>query len=72
MAVVSGEAETTQVHMAELDKEVELEDVGRAPDQKSVDDLTEVRTDPNDPKRYFLLGSQLPKAEKTEQLDFLL
>ena len=28
MAVVPGEAETMQVHMAELDKEVELEDVG--------------------------------------------
>ena len=28
MAVVPGEAESTQVHMAKLDKEAKLEDVG--------------------------------------------
>ena len=72
MAVVPGEAESTQVHMAELDREAELEDVGRAPEQKSIEDLTETRIDPNDPERYFLLGSQLPEPEKTELLDFLL
>ncbi|XXG82869.1 hypothetical protein AAC387_Pa10g0752 [Persea americana] len=57
MAVVPGEAETTQVHMAEVDREAKLEDVGRAPKQKSVENLTEFRIDPNDPERYFLLGS---------------
>ena len=58
--------------MAELDKEAELEDVGRAPEWKSVEDLTEARIDPNDPERYFLLERQLPEVEKTEILDFLL
>ena len=72
MAVVPRETKTTQVHMAELDREAELEDVGRASEQKSVEDLTEVRIDSNDPERYFLLGSQLHEDEKTELLDFLL
>ena len=34
MVVVPDEAETTQVHMAELDRKAEFEDVGRAPKQK--------------------------------------
>ena len=52
-------------HMAELDKEVELGDVGQAPAQKSIEDLTEVRLDPANPDKFFLLGSQLPESEKT-------
>ena len=31
LAVLPGEAESSQVHMAELDREAELGDVGRAP-----------------------------------------
>ena len=31
MAVLPGEAESSQVYMAELDREAKLEDVGRAP-----------------------------------------
>ena len=57
MAMLPGEAESSQVHIAELDREAELGDVGRAPAQKSVEDLTEVRLDPADPERFFLLGS---------------
>ena len=58
--------------MVELDRETELEDVGRALKKKSIKDLTEIRISPNDPERYFLLGSQLPEPEKTKLLDFLL
>ena len=57
MAVLPGEAESSQVHMAELDREGELGDVGRAPGQKSIEDLTEVRIDTADPDRFFLIGS---------------
>ena len=71
-AVLPGEAESSQVHMAELDREAELEALGRALTQKSIKDLTEIRIDPSDPNRYFLLGSQLPKPDKTEPLNFLL
>lgn len=72
MAVLPGEAESSQVHMAELDREGELGDVGRALAQKSIEDLTEVRIDPADPNRFFLVGSQLPEDEKTQLLDLLL
>ncbi|XXG90552.1 hypothetical protein AAC387_Pa12g2288 [Persea americana] len=41
MAVLLGEAESSQVHVAELDREGELGDVGRASAQKSIEDLTE-------------------------------
>ena len=39
---------------------------------KSMEDLTEVKLDPVDPDRFFLLGSQLPEPEKTELLDLLM
>ncbi|KAJ8649485.1 hypothetical protein MRB53_002508 [Persea americana] len=64
LAVLPGEAESSQVLMAELDREGELGDVGRAPAQKSVEDLTEVKIDPAVPDRFFLIGSQLPEPEK--------
>ena len=72
LAMLPGEAESSQVHVAELDREVKLGDVGRAPAQKSIEDLTEVRIDPADPDRFFLVGSQLPEPEKTQLLDLLL
>ena len=72
LAVLPGEAESSQVNMAELDREAELGDVGRAPAQKSIEDLTKVNIDPADPDRFFLVGSQLPESEKTELLDLLV
>ncbi|XXG77287.1 hypothetical protein AAC387_Pa08g1467 [Persea americana] len=72
MIVLPGEAESSQVHMAKLDREGELGDVGRAPAQKSIEDLTEVRIDTADPNKFFLVGSQLPETEKTQLLDLLL
>ncbi|XXG39835.1 hypothetical protein AAC387_Pa01g0695 [Persea americana] len=58
--------------MAELDREAKLGDVGRAPAQKSIEDLTEVKINPANPDRFFLIGSQLPEPEKTELLNLLL
>ncbi|XXG53275.1 hypothetical protein AAC387_Pa03g1392 [Persea americana] len=72
MAVLPGEAESSQVHVVELDNEAELGDVGRALAQKSIEDLTKVNIDPVDPDRFFLIGSQLPESEKTELLDLLV
>ncbi|XXG83703.1 hypothetical protein AAC387_Pa10g1396 [Persea americana] len=72
MTVLPGEAESSQVRVAELNREAELGDVGRTPAQKSIEDLTEVRIDPADPDRFFLVGSQLPEPEKTQLLDLLL
>ena len=72
MAVLSGKAESSQVYMAELNREAELEDVGRTPAQKSIEDLTKIRIDPNDLDRFFLLGRQLPEPEKIELLNLLM
>ena len=72
MALLPGEAESSQVHMIELDREAGLGNVGRPPVQKSIEDLTEIGLDPNDPDRFFLLGSQLPEPEMTELLNLLL
>ncbi|KAJ8632575.1 hypothetical protein MRB53_025911 [Persea americana] len=72
LAMLPGEAESSQVHMAELDRKAELGDVGSAPAQKSIEDLTKVKLDPTNPNRFFLIGSQLPEPEKTELLDLLL
>ena len=58
--------------MAELDREAELRDVGRALAQKSIEDLTKVNIDPADPDRFFLIGSQLPELEKAELLHLLI
>ena len=62
MAVLPGKAESSQVHMAELDREAEFEDVGRAPAQKNIEDLTEIRIDPNDPDRFFSAGESASRA----------
>ncbi|KAJ8624791.1 hypothetical protein MRB53_033321 [Persea americana] len=72
LAVLPSEAESPQVHMAELNREAELGDVGRSPAQKSIEDLTEVKIDTADPNGFFLIKSQLPEPEKRELLDFLL
>ncbi|XXG81436.1 hypothetical protein AAC387_Pa09g2071 [Persea americana] len=71
LAVLSDEAGPSQVNVTELDREAELEDVGRAPAQKSIEDLTKVNIDPADPDRFFLVGSQLPETEKIELLNLL-
>eukprot|EP00268_Persea_americana_P048669 TRINITY_DN5162_c0_g1_i1.p2 TRINITY_DN5162_c0_g1~~TRINITY_DN5162_c0_g1_i1.p2 ORF type:complete len:440 (+),score=60.61 TRINITY_DN5162_c0_g1_i1:1727-3046(+) len=72
LAVLPGEAESSQVNVAELDREAQLGDVGRAPAQKSIEDLTKVNIDLADPDKFFLIGSQLPESEKTELLDLLV
>ncbi|XXG47107.1 hypothetical protein AAC387_Pa02g1806 [Persea americana] len=71
LAVLPEEAEPSQVNVTELDREAELGDVGRAPAQKSIEDLTKVNIDPADPDRFFVVGSHLPKTEKTELLNLL-
>ncbi|XXG69612.1 hypothetical protein AAC387_Pa06g2428 [Persea americana] len=72
LAILPSEAESSQVYIAELNREVELGDVGRAPAQKSIEDITEVKIDPADQDRFFLIESRLPEPEKTELLDLLL
>lgn len=52
-------------------KEV-LEDVERKAEEKSVEDLVEVRIDENDPTKFFLLGSSLSGAERIDYVNFLV
>ncbi|XXG54223.1 hypothetical protein AAC387_Pa03g2164 [Persea americana] len=70
--VLSDEAGPSHVNVTELEREAELGDVGRAPAQKSIEDLTKVNIDPADLDKFFLVGSQLPETEKTELLDLLV
>ena len=68
--VPAKEEKPKEVNMAEL--EAELDAVGRTPEQKSIEDLTEVRLIPIDPERFFLVGSQLKDAERAELVNFLM
>ncbi|XP_028054711.1 uncharacterized protein LOC114258904 [Camellia sinensis] len=52
-------------------KEV-LEDVGRKAEEKSVEDLVEVRIDENDPTKFFLLGSSLSSTKRMDYVNFLV
>ena len=56
--------------MAELEEE--LDRIGRNPEEKSVEELTEIRLDKDDGERFFLVGSQLGESEKGELNSFLL
>ncbi|XP_028085065.1 uncharacterized protein LOC114286167 [Camellia sinensis] len=51
---------------------VVLDDVGRKAEEKSVEDLVEVRVDENDPTKFFLLGSSLASAERLDYVNFLV
>ena len=58
--------------MAKIKNKTKLEQVGRKPEQKSVEELFKVLIDPKDPEKYFLLGNQLTDLEKKQLTDFLL
>lgn len=53
------------------DQEV-LEDVGKEPEEHTVEELHKVRIGPDLPERYFLLGSSLSEQEKQLLIKFLL
>ena len=60
------------VHSVEEPESNELfADVGKAADQKAVEDLVEVRIDEKNPDKFFLLGSSLSSTERLEVLEFL-
>ena len=60
------------VHSVEEPESNELfADVGKAEDQKAVEDLVEVKIDEKHPDKFFLLGSSLSSTERLEVLEFL-
>ena len=59
------------VHSVEKPENNELfADVGKAAEQKAVEDLVEVRLDEKNPDKFFLLGSSLSSTERLEVLEF--
>ena len=46
-------------------------DVGKAAEQKAVEDLVHVRIDEKDPEKFFLLGSSMSSTERIEVKEFL-
>ena len=56
--------------MAKLEED--LDKIGRNPEEKSVEELTEVRLHPTDSERFFLISNQLSEPERGELNSFLL
>ena len=46
-------------------------DVGKAAEQKAVEDLVQVRIDETDPKKFFLLGLSMSSTERIEVMELL-
>ena len=60
------------VQMVEEPESNELfADVGKAAEQKAMEDLVQVRIDEKDPEKFFLLGSSLSSTKKIEVMEFL-
>ena len=60
------------VQMVEEPESNELfADVGKAAEQKAVEDLVEVRIDEKNPEKFFLLSSSLSSTERIEVMEFL-
>ena len=60
------------VQMVEEPESNELfADVGKATEQKEVEDLVQVRIDEKNPEKFFLLGSSMSSTERIEVMEFL-
>ena len=46
-------------------------DIGKATEQKAVEDLVQVRIDEKDPEKFFLLGSSMSSTKRIEVMKFL-
>ncbi|GFY92612.1 hypothetical protein Acr_08g0010080 [Actinidia rufa] len=69
-AIVSTKATMKEVQLVEEEREV-LEDVGRAPEAKVVEDLLRYKLDERSLDCYFLIGSNLKEWERIELIEFL-
>ena len=58
------------VQIAEEPESNELfADVGKAAEQKAVEDLVQVMIDDKDPEKFFMLGSSLSSTERIEVMN---
>ena len=55
----------------ELESNELFVDVGKAAEQKAVEDLVQVRIDEKNPDKFFLLGSSMSNTERIEVMEFL-
>ncbi|XP_028057287.1 uncharacterized protein LOC114261245 [Camellia sinensis] len=60
-----------EVQMAELPDQHVLEDIGRIPTEKMVEDLETILVDGGDPDKFFLVGTSLLAKKKEQLLAFL-
>ncbi|GFS42094.1 hypothetical protein Acr_00g0078070 [Actinidia rufa] len=70
LATVSTKAAVKEVQMVEEDIEV-LEDVGRDPEAKVIEELVRYELDEPSSNRFFLTGSDLNECERTELIQLL-
>ena len=70
LATVSTKAAVKEVQMVQEDIEV-LEDVGRDPEAKVVEDLVRYELDEPSSDRFFLVGSDLKECERTGLIQLL-
>ncbi|GFZ21894.1 hypothetical protein Acr_29g0010560 [Actinidia rufa] len=70
LATVSTKMAMKEVQMIEEDIEV-LEDVGRDPEVKVIEELVRYELDEPGPDRFFLVGSDLNECERTELIQLL-
>ncbi|XP_028085242.1 uncharacterized protein LOC114286288 [Camellia sinensis] len=64
IAVLKAKQLCNRVQTVELAEQPVLEDVGRAPEEKIVEDLEKVLVNKDDPEKYFLIGTSLGADEK--------
>ncbi|XP_057489449.1 uncharacterized protein LOC130775334 [Actinidia eriantha] len=70
LATVSTKVAVKEVQMVEEDIEV-LEDVGRDPKAKIIEELVRYELDEPSSDRFFLIGSELNECERTELIQLL-
>ena len=72
VTVNSSRAAKGFVQMVEEPENNELfADVGKAAEQKAVEDLVRVRIDEKNPDKFFLLGSSMSSTERIEVMELL-
>ncbi|GFY90940.1 hypothetical protein Acr_07g0011360 [Actinidia rufa] len=70
LSIVSTKATVKEVQMVEEDIEM-LEDVGRNPEAKVIEELVRCELDEPGSDRFFLIGSDLKECERTELVQLL-
>ena len=71
MTAMKGKGKAEQVQIIEVPDQPVLEDVGKEPKKKVVEDLETVQIDESNFEKFFLLGTSLTQTERAQMLEFL-